>query len=288
MIPLILLLKRHSKRVKPKYKIRPIKNSKSQAQPLALLYMRIIYAWVEQFRTVILPTYTASLSHRDSVSVADVKSVLDGVLTIIDTASSLDHIFDVSTGAVDKVAIEIKPELQSWANRLEAWHRKKWIDNTKTATQVDITSVIGPEGATEVLTAAVAANVDLISSVSDDMKKRISVLVWNGFTGRTSVDTLAAQIQEQVDIETRRAQNIANDQMGKLSAALDQERQRELGFSQFIWIHSGAEHPREEHLARDGEIFSWDDPELDGDLPGMAINCGCKAQAYLDDGSSSE
>jgi len=80
----------------------------------------------------------------------------------------------------------------------------------------------------------------------------------------------------------KRALRVAIDQTVKLSAALDRQRQFELGFDSFRWSHSGKVHYRPEHLARDGKVFSWDSEVAKNDPPGFQPFCGCRAAAYLD------
>lgn len=85
----------------------------------------------------------------------------------------------------------------------------------------------------------------------------------------------------------RRALNIASDQLSKLSNSLADERRRQAVLSVWAWVHSGKLHPREDHKARDGFLYS-DDPAMTGetvhgqtvrkppeDRPGQLPYCGC-------------
>jgi len=78
-----------------------------------------------------------------------------------------------------------------------------------------------------------------------------------------------------------------------LSSALNEERRRQAGISEWQWIHSSKRHPREEHVARDRKLYT-DDPskigrEYEGKVimkapptrPGEEINCGCTSKAVL-------
>ncbi len=82
---------------------------------------------------------------------------------------------------------------------------------------------------------------------------------------------------------------IARDQNSKLYSSLNTERMKDNGVEKFRWIHSSAgKTPRPSHVAKDGEIFTLDDPRLwtgpkaDQGPPGWAINCRCRAVPIID------
>lgn len=51
----------------------------------------------------------------------------------------------------------------------------------------------------------------------------------------------------------------------------------------YIWRSRRDRHTRPTHRARDGQVFSWDNPP-DGGHPGEDYNCRCRAEPYLGDG----
>jgi SPP1 gp7 family putative phage head morphogenesis protein len=48
--------------------------------------------------------------------------------------------------------------------------------------------------------------------------------------------------------------------------------------SHYIWRTQGDERVRPEHAARDGQVFSWDDPAISP--PGTEFGCRCIAVPY--------
>lgn len=80
----------------------------------------------------------------------------------------------------------------------------------------------------------------------------------------------------------KRATRVARDQVAKLSSALDQERQEQVGMTSFEWMHSMKAHPRKIHVARNGQIFAWSSEIAKTDAPGWAPFCGCKAKGVLE------
>jgi len=145
----------------------------------------------------------------------------------------------------------------------------------------------------ETLGAVIERNVGLVKSVSDEARRRIADSVFRGLQNRTPAREVAKDIREAVALERRRALRIASDQTVKVAAALNEERRRQAGIMAWEWIHSGKLHPRPEHEARDGKLYS-DDPadvgaEYQGrvvrkppeDKPGQLPFCGCTSRAVL-------
>jgi uncharacterized protein with gpF-like domain len=67
-----------------------------------------------------------------------------------------------------------------------------------------------------------------------------------------------------------RARNIAADQVEKISAGLSRARRLEAGLTSFRWRHCDPQkHPRPEHKARDGRIYTEQNAPKDraGTLP---------------------
>lgn len=191
------------------------------------------------------------------------------------------------------IALTIRLRLENWARRLERWHAQRWRANVLSATGVELATIIGPEDARMTVEAAVERNVGLVKSVSDQTRQRIADSVFRGFQQRKPAREVAAEIREAVGMARRRALNIAADQSSKLASALDDERRRQAGIMAWEWVHSGKAHPRAEHQARNGNLYS-DDPadvgeEYQGqrvaappaDRPAQLPYCGCTSRAVL-------
>jgi len=139
----------------------------------------------------------------------------------------------------------------------------------------------------------IARNVGLVRSVSDETRRRIADAVFRGLQARTPPRTVAKEIAEAVGIGRKRALRIAAHQNVVLSSQLNEERRRQAGITEWIWVHSRKRHPRLEHQERDGNLYT-DDPskagrEYEGKTirpapetrPGEEINCGCTSRALL-------
>jgi SPP1 gp7 family putative phage head morphogenesis protein len=95
-------------------------------------------------------------------------------------------------------------------------------------------------------------------------------------SGKSATD-LSAIIKSTYDVPVKRAQLIANDQVGKLHSQLAQTRQKAIGVKEYIWRGIMDDRERPEHRAREGKTFKWSNPPSDGH-PGEAINCRCYGQ----------
>lgn len=137
---------------------------------------------------------------------------------------------------------------------------------------------------------AVAANVALIRTIPTRYFDDLEQLVRRSVRAGRRHEELAEEIRtrfmssagEDLTKATKRAELIARDQTAKLTSDLARVRQERLGVSRYRWRTSLDERVREEHAAREGVIFSWDDPPPDGH-PGEPIMCRCSAEPVLDD-----
>ena len=116
----------------------------------------------------------------------------------------------------------------------------------------------------------------LITKISEEQFSRIEQATLSGLRdGRLATD-IAKDLQAQIHIPKNKAKLIARDQTSKLVGNLNQYRQKSLGINQYVWSTAGDNRVRDEHLANEGRIFSWDDPPSTGH-PGEDINCRCVA-----------
>lgn len=109
-----------------------------------------------------------------------------------------------------------------------------------------------------------ALNVDLISTVPDRYFDRIRQQVEDAFESGEEPSTLADRLIEIDDMSENDAERIANDQIGRLSAQLNQERQQSLGVEKYVWRTLADERVCEDCAELDGQTFDWDDPPGDG------------------------
>lgn len=171
---------------------------------------------------------------------------------------------------------------RGWAAQLSEWHLGKIVSSVLSQLSIDLRPFASAINDPAVIDAALARNVALVRNVSDETRGKIADAIFRGQQAGTPVRDVAREVSEVLGKSKDRAKRIATDQTAKLGATLDQQRQEAMGFIEFKWRHSMKAHPREYHVARDGKIYPWRGNDLDGDLPGVAPFCGCKAQAYLD------
>ncbi len=256
------------------------------------------------FQTVALPAMQATNLYREAYApiIAVWRNALPGIeaeyartLAALqtDSAATLEAEIDRTGLQAGAVVLAMRARIEAWARLAEAWHRARWRRAVLSATGVDLTTLIGPEDMRETLGALIARNVGLVSSVSDQTRQRIADAVFRGLQARTPSRELARELAGAVDMGRKRALRIAADQNAKLSSALNEERRRQAGVDSFRWVHSRKKHPRPEHEARDGKLYSENTArvgqEYEGqivrkvpeDRPGELPFCGCTTKAVL-------
>lgn len=247
------------------YSVRPVALPAYTERDLLVLQVRVLRAWEKAYRDLVLPRYALPAQ--------------DGMVR--DDQPEIDRAIKEAEAEVNRLLLEITPLFTDWVVRAERLHAADMAKAVKTATGVDLTTTVGLAPATETMEAVLARLINLVTGLSDDARKSLAEVVWRGFTTRQPRSAMAREIRRVLEVSRSRAMLIARDQTTKLAAVLDQERQVELGFDQYRWRRSYKLRPRPHHVARDGQLFRWKKPPYDGH-PGYAINCGCKAEAYID------
>jgi SPP1 gp7 family putative phage head morphogenesis protein len=122
-----------------------------------------------------------------------------------------------------------------------------------------------------------ARNVDLIKTVPDRYFDSLRQTVLEAFRVGDPPASMAADLADRYEISKSDALRIARDQIGKLNGQVNQDRQRSMGLDSYIWRGVQDNRERDEHLEREGLLFSWDDPPPDGH-PGEPIQCRCSPE----------
>jgi uncharacterized protein with gpF-like domain len=210
-----------------------------------------------------------------------------------DSAATLETQIQTSATQAGAFLLAVRTRIEGWARLAEAWHRLRWRRTVLAGTGVDLTTLIGPQDMRETLDAVIARNVGLVTSVSDETRRRIADAVFRGYQARTPSREVARELADAVALGRKRALRIAADQNVKLSSALNEERRRQAGIDSFTWFHSGKVHPRAVHVERDGKLYSENaervGTEYEGrtvrrvpdDKPGELPYCGCTSKAVL-------
>lgn len=241
---------------------RPITPTQSQASALAAIYLAFVREW-QAALPALLAEYERTLSALTTDSASDMQRVID------QTENSLLRLF-----------LTLTPRLREWVLMVERWHRGKWIGAALTASGVDLSTMLTAGDVQETVGTVVARNVALVRNVADQARSRIADIVFRGVQQRSAARDVAKELSEAVGMSRRRALNIASDQASKLTSELDTERMKQAGIEKWEWKHSGKLHPRAEHKARDGKVYTW--ANAPNDLPGQLPYCGCRKLSVID------
>jgi SPP1 gp7 family putative phage head morphogenesis protein len=251
--------------------LRPIIPTAVLMGNLERLYMRVVRRWWEGSRDQLLPAYRSAIE-REAARARQSGVVMDD--------EGLAGVINALSQEVDRLVLELTPDLREWVVVVERWHRSRWAASL-VPSGVDLKTLIGPEDVRTTMETVVQQNVSLVRNVSDTTRRRIEQIVFQGFQQRLPARTIAKQLSEAVGIERRRAMLIATDQTQKLSAQLDTERMQQAGLDEFEWQHSGKVHARPHHKARDGKRFKLVGEIPPDDMPGIPPWCGCHKRAVL-------
>lgn len=263
-IDLAEIVRRVGKYNRAAFVARPIPPTKAQRDELQRIYMRIVRGWQTRFRERILPAYERALSE-----------------LVTDDARDLQFEIGLSERQMAQVAAAAGLSVDDWIKATEEWHRRRFAQAFN-PTGVNIGTLLDRGDVTATLEAVLGENTALIRSLNDQMRNDISGEVFRALQNRTTARDLARAVRKRAGVGQSRAELIAADQLQKLTGALDEQRQRQVGIGKFEWAHSGKIHFRPVHKARNGNKYAWDDPEIKGDKPGQAIRCGCRARAVLE------
>lgn len=210
-----------------------------------------------------------------------------------DAPSDIEGVLEAAERRFNLLAITITPAIERWAVRLEAWHRGRWRSAVLSATNVDIGTMIGPADVRQTLQAAINWNVALVKDVSAEARRRMTSIIYDGLRGNKPARDVAKELRGAVELGRARSVRIASDQLAKLAATLADERRREAGLDTWIWLWSGKQNGRAEHIARNGNMYS-DNPDDVGkivngqtvkpapeDRVGQLPFCGCRSGSVL-------
>lgn len=165
-------------------------------------------------------------------------------------------------------------------DRIADWHDARWKVVVRAGTGVDIANLINREAIRPQLEAALRRNVALIRNVAEDTLVRVERATWDAYENARSMADYRRDLRDQFGFSRNRAKLIARDQMGKMTASLDQARHAEAKIKSYIWNTSRDNRVRAAHAAREGREFRWSAPPSDGH-PGEPINCRCRSKAVL-------
>jgi SPP1 gp7 family putative phage head morphogenesis protein len=135
--------------------------------------------------------------------------------------------------------------------------------------------------------ASLAENVGLIRSIPAQYLQQVEGIVMRSYAAGRDLQTMTREIKTLYPKAKNRAILIARDQSNKANAVVQRARQKELGISEAIWMHSHAgKEPRPTHVAMNGKSYKvekgmYDSAVKNWIFPGEEINCRCTGRSVL-------
>lgn len=144
------------------------------------------------------------------------------------------------------------------------------------------------EGQSAIIEAKLHENIRLIKTIPEQHFAQIEQALMRHFAGQTT--SLADDIGRIYEVSAKRAEVIARDQSNKLAAAINEQRAKALGSTEYVWRTQEDERVRHSHAVLNGKTFSWDKPPLVGTNkdgspknchPSEDFNCRCFASPII-------
>lgn len=157
----------------------------------------------------------------------------------------------------------------------------------------EIEPLLHDKGLSKFFDERVSSNVGLIRSIGVEKHPQLQKKLGQMIAQDATVKDIAQALQEHFSLSKKKAALIAQDQVGKLNGELDQHRQKQMGLNRYRWRtmrdlrvtgRPGGLYPdaHPSHWAREGKIYSWDDPP-EGGHPKQRVRCRCYAEPVLED-----
>ncbi len=120
------------------------------------------------------------------------------------------------------------------------------------------------------------AQAGVLTGSVDEHMDRTRTRVVAGVSAAWAISRIQADAREVNGMTRRGLVNSAADWTQRLNGGLSEARWEEANVRRYRWQTVGDELVREEHAARDGQIFAWSNPPSDGH-PGEPVNCRCES-----------
>ena len=157
-------------------------------------------------------------------------------------------------------------------------HTRRFINAVKKALGIDVSVLVRNDDNAELIRAYIDKNTSLITSMKNDLIKRIEQEVYKAKIDNKSATELSKILQKQFGLMKNRADLIASDQLSKLNADMNELRLKQAGNKDYRWDYQHGiprQNSREHHKARHGRIFKFGKPAED--MPSKALRCTCRA-----------
>jgi SPP1 gp7 family putative phage head morphogenesis protein len=180
-------------------------------------------------------------------------------------------------------AESITPIATKYAAATSDFQRSQLAKQARAAVGVDVRKLTGIDRAVPAqLEQFAKVNAQLITGLGARLAEDIAEIVEDATVSGSRWETVAKRLAHAGLVTESRAALIARDQVGKLYADINRQRQGNLGVTRYVWRTVRDNRVREEHESLDGESFDWGAPPPDGH-PGEAVNCRCYADPDFSD-----
>jgi SPP1 gp7 family putative phage head morphogenesis protein len=139
----------------------------------------------------------------------------------------------------------------------------------------------------DIIQAAVAENVSSITTIATEHLADVEQMVMRSVMAGGDLGGLREGLQKRYGISKRKAKLIARQSNRNASAMVKRAREKELGVTEGIWVHSHAgKVPRPEHEAWHGKKYNietgmWSKVAQKFVWPGTDFNCRCTGRSIL-------
>lgn len=245
-------------KIKPR-PFRPINPTEALRSTMAAPYFVIAAAWAAESPSLMTAYATARASGDASIITDAMKRATDRVTAQADIA---------------------RRRATASLRTLDDWHARQWARSVKRATRIDLGTTIPTDTSFTLNNARIWAE-QLIADMVQQTGNAMAGSLQASLAANAPPTDASASITAAVMKARRRAANIGVDQTDRLSRQLDRDRRIAVGITKFIWRHSPhVRHPRPEHLARDGRVYS--EANAPNDRAGTLFGCQCYEDPILD------
>jgi SPP1 gp7 family putative phage head morphogenesis protein len=192
----------------------------------------------------------------------------------------------------------IKRTVQPFLERIKSKTEEQFVDEFER--QTGTKPIPAQINVDEFIQDSLRNNVSLIKTIPQQYFEKLRQDVENAVRKGELSSTLREKIQDTSKASKNRARLIATDQIGKLTANIEEARQRKLGVTHYIWRTAQDTRVRSlansngysDHKSLEGTLQKWSKPPVtvfkgkragERHHPGTDIRCRCNAQAVYDD-----
>lgn len=229
-------------------------------------YFALIRAWQAE-RAAILAAYVAVLPTR-------------GAPLSADASASIQRAIDDAAQRIARQIIGFERTFPRAMASVDRWHARQWDQRIKTATGLDVSAFTSAADTRAVTSNAVTRNEQLLDQVHVETKGRIAAAMLGALALAAPAAFASSEFGRVTTTAKKRVSRIAVDQADGISADMDRARRNAAGLGRFRWHHTDQRHPRPEHLARDGRVYTQ--ATAPNDRAGVLPFCRCWEEPLWD------